>query len=111
VSIAGLWNGTYVNGQKSVPFTFTFDPSGCFGRSEEPNTFGNRSAPKLFANLTCSTSALSAGQTITIVKTYDGTGGVSHSVMYIGSLSADLSQISGQWMIGSNASGPFSMQR
>src|SRR5271166_145840 len=81
-SLSGVWNGTYyyANGDKQQPvhFIFTFTPTGCAGRSEEPNTFGDRSVPRLFANLSCSVTSLSPGQVITIVKTYDGTGGVSH---------------------------------
>jgi hypothetical protein len=113
VTITGVWNGTYFypSAQKPVPFIFSFDANGCAGRSEEPNTFGNKSAAKLYANLSCSVGALSPGQTITITKTYDGTGGVSHTVMYTGTVSADLNQISGQWAIGGKPGGAFLMQR
>ena len=41
----------------------------------------------------------SPGREITIRKTYDGTGGVSHSVIYQGTVSSDLRTISGQWTI------------
>jgi hypothetical protein len=111
-SISGVWNGMYFypDGRQSVAFTFAFDSQGCRGRSEEPNTFGNPNAPKLFANLQCQTSSLSAGQTIAITKTYDGTGGVSHSVFYTGTVSPDLNQISGQWAINTTK-GNFTMQR
>jgi len=111
-SISGVWNGTYYypNGGQAVSFTFSFDPTGCSGRGEEQNTFGNGSAPKLFANLSCSIGSLSPGQTFTIKKTYDGTGGVSHSVIYTGTVSADLRTISGQWAINATR-GNFNMSR
>jgi TIR domain len=98
-NIAGTWSGTYyydANSNKPVAFTFYFDATGN-GRSEEDNTFGEKSAPKLFATLKSSASSLAAGEDITITKTYDGTGGVSHAVTYIGSVSADLKSIFGRW--------------
>jgi hypothetical protein len=112
--LSGAWSGTYYypSGKKQQPvqFIFTFSQTGCSGRSEEPNTFGDRSAPKLFANLSCSVTSLSAGQLITIVKTYDGTGGVSHSVLYTGTVSPDLHTIYGRWAIKS-VRGDFIMSR
>jgi hypothetical protein len=99
INIAGSWNGTYyydANVNKPVTFSFYFDAAGS-GRSEEDNTFGEKSAPKLFATLKSSASSLVAGEDITIVKTYDGTGGVSHAVTYIGSVSTDLRSIFGRW--------------
>lgn len=109
-NISGVWQGTYRNSGKTVAFTWTFDSYGCHGRSEEPNTFANPSYPKLFANLTCSVTSLYPGQTVTIMKTYDGTAGVSHSVIYTGTLSSDLRQISGRWTIGAMGDS-FSMSR
>jgi hypothetical protein len=55
-------------------------------------------------------TSLSAGQLITIVKTYDGTGGVSHSVLYTGTVSPDLHTIYGRWAIKS-VRGDFIMSR
>jgi hypothetical protein len=114
VTIAGEWNGTYFypagSNQRPVIFKFTFGSNGCSGRSSEPNTFGDKSAPQLFANLRCSVSALTPGQIVTITKQYDGTGGVSHSVVYSGTVSADLRRIDGQWTIGTTT-GRFTMQR
>lgn len=112
--LEGAWSGTYYypNGNKQQPvrFIFTFGPTGCSGRSEEPNTFGDRSVPRLFANLSCSVTSLSPGQVITIVKTYDGTGGVSHSVLYTGTVSPDMRTIYGRWAIKSTR-GDFIMSR
>jgi hypothetical protein len=116
MTISGTWTGeysfpeTYPGRPQPVPFTFVFSSSGCQGRSDEINTFGQLNAPRLFANLACSASALSPGQTITIKKTYDGTGGVSHSVVYSGTVSPDMRAISGKWTIGGQ-SGPFTMRR
>ena len=114
-TIAGVWNGTYYypnanNKQLPVNFIFLFEPGGCGGRSEEMNTFADKRVPKLFANLSCADATLHPGQVITIKKTYDGTGGVSHSVVYTGTVSPDMRSIAGQWAIN-NARGPFSMSR
>ena len=112
-NISGVWSGTYsyASGNKPpVSFTVSFGPNGCAGRSEEPNTFGNKNAPKLFANITCSDAVLLPGHLITINKTYDGTGGVSHSVVYTGTVSADMRSISGRWVVN-NAHGNFTMSR
>jgi uncharacterized caspase-like protein len=112
-NISGVWNGTYsyASGNKPpVNFTVSFGPNGCAGHSQEPNTFGNKSAAKLFANLTCSDAVLLPGHLITINKTYDGTGGVSHSVVYTGTVSADMRSISGRWVVNS-AHGNFTMSR
>ena len=112
-NISGSWSGTYsyASGNKPpVSFTVSFGPNGCAGRSEEPNTFGNKSASRLFANLTCSDAVLLPGHLITINKTYDGTGGVSHSVVYTGTVSADMRSISGRWVVN-NAHGNFTVSR
>lgn len=114
VTIVGDWIGMYSynnNAQRPVNFKFTFSSHGCSGRSSEPNTFGNTSTSQLFANLQCSVSTLSPGQIITITKQYDGTGDVSHSVIYTGTVSADLRRIDGTWKIGGQTGGRFTLQR
>ncbi|MGP0059787.1 MAG: hypothetical protein ACLPID_10925 [Beijerinckiaceae bacterium] len=111
-TLAGNWSGTYFypDGRRSVPFTFAFGSDGCSGRSTEPNTFGAAGVPQLFAYLQCESTSLSPGGTVVIIKQYDGTGGVSHEVVYKGIISEDLNSISGHWMIGSTT-GAFSMNR
>jgi hypothetical protein len=39
--------------------------------------------------------------TVSFIKTYDGTGGHSHSVAYSGVLSEDYNEIEGDWLIQS----------
>lgn len=112
--IAGVWRGQYFypDGKRPVEFVFNFETGGaaCRGRSEEANTFGQRGAPKLFGNLECPSASLSPGQRVIITKTYDGTGGVSHAVIYSGTVSADLNEITGEWAIGA-VKGPFVLRR
>jgi hypothetical protein len=112
-SISGDWNGYYYypnNKQPPVNFLFSFAAAGCSGRSSEPNTFGAKSASHLFANLSCADGTLHPGQTIVITKTYDGTGGVSHSVIYSGTVSQDMRSISGGWAVN-DLRGTFTMSR
>jgi hypothetical protein len=82
----------------------------CVGRTSEPNTFGDRSATHLFANITCRSLDVGPGQTFAFHKQYDGTGGVSHGVEYSGIVSPDGHTVTGQWRIG-RTSGQFSMTR
>lgn len=101
------WSGQYgySDGRGSVPFYWVLNISGggVTGGSSEPATFGDGSSNILTAQLSGSVS----GNSISIVKTYDGSGGQTHSVQYSGSLSADGRSISGSWSL-SGASGPFS---
>jgi len=60
--------------------------------------------------LQSSLASLSPGQKITITKAYDGTGGVSHAVTYIGTVSSDLRGIFGRWETPSWR-GNFTMSR
>jgi hypothetical protein len=108
-NIATDWNGAYYypSGDKRspVPFTLKIQVNGnsFTGRTTEPATFGNGTSSQLFANVSGSVT----GAGINFVKTYDGTGGVSHSVQYRGTISADGTSMNGAWNIGS-FSGRFS---
>jgi hypothetical protein len=72
------------------------------GTTIEPNTFGSPSALFLTANVAGKVS----GDAITFRKTYDGTGGQTHSVDYAGVFDATRRCIAGTWRIG-DATGPF----
>jgi hypothetical protein len=111
-TLAGTWRGQYLypDGRQSVDFVFVFEADACRGRSEESNTFGDKSAPTLYADLSCDSLAINPGENIVISKTYDGTGNVSHTVTYSGILSADLREIAGQWSI-ERMRGAFNMRR
>jgi hypothetical protein len=110
VSAAGAdeWRGSYAypDGKRSVAFTLTLSGSqgAVSGRTTEPNTFGNKSASQLFGNVRGTIN----GSSVAFTKTYDGTGGVSHSVQYRGTISGN--SMSGSWSIGST-SGGFSATR
>lgn len=72
------------------------------GTTIEPNTFGSPNALFLTANV----AGKVAGDAVMFKKTYDGTGGQSHSVDYVGVFDATHRCIAGTWRIG-DATGPF----
>lgn len=102
------WSGSYRYGNnQSVNFSLRLSVSSngsLSGRTQEPNTFGNKSAASLFANVQGSVQ----GSGIRFTKTYDGTGGVNHSVSYSGTLGSDGKSMNGTWRIGNDNSGSFS---
>jgi DNA-binding helix-hairpin-helix protein with protein kinase domain len=109
--MGGGWRGVYYypDGRSPVSFIIFFD-NACRGRSEEPNTMADWRVPKLYANWQCQDVTISSGLRVVISKRYDGTGGVSHSVVYSGYVSSDLNEITGEWSIGASR-GKFTMRR
>jgi hypothetical protein len=108
----GTWSGAYRNWTEGglVPFEITIrvgtpisDYADISGTIAEPATFGNKEQPWLRATI--------AGQVkrdnIEFVKTYDGTGGVNHSVNYKGTLDRDNGLIFGRYTISSGESEGF----
>jgi hypothetical protein len=88
----------YPDNRKAVPFTMDLRIDGAgevTGRAKEPATFGNGTSSYLYANIVGSID----GNHVFFTKTYDGTGGVTHSVQYQGTIDRDGS-ISGSWRIG-----------
>ncbi len=112
-AIAGVWSGHYFypnNSNPPVPFELrvTSTQGVTFrGRTSEPNTFGDPGVRALYADVVGSVGLYSS---IRFEKTYDGTGGVDHSVNYAGTLDAAGQRIEGSWSIG-NTGGRFEMQR
>jgi len=92
------WKGSYayVDGRPAVRFTLTLTTKGktISGRVVEPATFGDGSSDNLIANIT----GTSFGYSVSFVKTYDGTGGQSHSVNYRGTIDGET--MYGFWQIG-----------
>jgi uncharacterized caspase-like protein len=98
--LAGKWTGEYSypeDAQAPVKFHLKLAQRGdqMVGSTKEPNTFGDASEPFLYA--TCKGKIdLETGK-VSWTKTYDGTGGQSHSIEYTGTLSADGTKIEGEW--------------
>jgi hypothetical protein len=93
-----------------APVRFTADmvgDTGTFtGRLSEPATFGDGSSQFLFANLTGRVN----GTRVTFTKTYDGTGGQTHSVPYEGTLDKSSMTVRGTWKVGETG-GTFEMRK
>jgi hypothetical protein len=110
--LAGPWRGGYIssNGADVNEFAVKLAQAGTTlsGTVTETNAFGDvRSA--LF--LTSTVSGSLNGRTVNLVKTYDGSGGVSHSVRYTGQISPNGRRIAGTYDAGAGATGVFEMVR
>jgi hypothetical protein len=76
------------------------------GRTSEPNTFGVTNDPYVSANV----SGVVQGDRVTFTKTYDGTGGQTHSVQYAARVDRDHGVMVGEWSLGS-ARGAFTLTK
>jgi hypothetical protein len=98
-NLNGLWHGLYSYDIGAAPVYFVATlMSGrgwISGTSHEAANELVGQALTLFASLEGSLD----GPAATFVKTYDGTGGWSHSVPYRGTLSPDATEIEGTWEI------------
>jgi len=110
-AFARSWSGKYFysDSRAPVPFSVNLQKSGqrISGRMAEPNTFAKQPVNRLFANLS---GVIRPDSVVRFTKTYDGTGGVSHSVTYSGKLTGTgrNARISGTWRVR-NLSGRFTM--
>jgi hypothetical protein len=109
----GVWWGMYTYADPAKrPVEFSMDirvaGNACQGRIEEPNTFGLPSVPRLYANTDCRLLIGGGPTRLMFRKTYDGTGGQSHSVDYEGEIASDNRGITGVWRIGTQL-GRFSL--
>jgi hypothetical protein len=109
-SLTGVWQGrfSYASG-RGCAFTATLMELGPYlsGSTHEPNESHRGDADDLFAFI----EGARNGRSIRFVKTYDGSGGWSHSVAYEGKLSNDGTEIEGHWAIEGRAAGTFLMLR
>jgi hypothetical protein len=111
--LTGSWKGRYEypknSGRTGVDFSqdLTFSQGLVSGYVSEPNTFGDKTSKNLYASLAGAVS----GNDIEWVKTYDGTAGVSHSVIYKGKLDRKAGKIVGTWQIKGAWSGAFELAR
>lgn len=111
-AFTGKWRGQYryPPGSNQAPVNFdmdlTFSQGTVSGFIVEPATFGNQTSKNLYATFAGTVN----GNTVEWKKTYDGTGGVSHSVIYRGDLDRDRRTITGRWRIGPNWGGTFNIE-
>lgn len=109
-TIAGEWQGVYgYEGRpEAVPFNATIgvDRGRVRGTTIERNTFGAPGAMFLPAII----AGERRGDHVRFSKTYDGTAGQSHTVLYEGDIAAGGRRIVGRWSLAGQ-SGPFEMAR
>jgi uncharacterized caspase-like protein len=105
--LTGAWSGRYEypDGREGVDFTqqLTVSQGLVTGFISEPNTFGDATSKNLYATF----SGMIDGNEIAWTKTYDGTAGVSHSVIYQGILDRKGRTITGEWSVPGSWKGPF----
>jgi hypothetical protein len=114
-NLTGVWHGlySYQAYREPVYFVATLIDGGSFlSGSTHESEIGETGAPlTLFASIDGSRS----GSSVDFIKSYDGSGGWSHSVSYGGQLNADATEIEGQWHVANSnagkASGKFLMIR
>jgi hypothetical protein len=98
-SLTGVWHGLYSYDVAMDPvyFVATLMSGGNWisGTSHEAEIGQSGEPLTLFASLDGTRAELQ----IDFIKTYDGTGGWSHSVQYSGTLSPDETEIEGAWTI------------
>lgn len=99
-NLTGVWDGLYryPAGIRTPESAFTavmFDSGGSLsGTIHETMKLGTHDIPA-----SAFLEGRIEGASVTFLKTYDGTGGQSHSVSYDGTLGADGNEIEGQWRI------------
>jgi hypothetical protein len=107
-ALSGQWQGSYGYADSRPPVSFimeaTFADGGLSGTISEPNTFGTAGVSFLHAYVQGSID----GDIIQFTKTYDGTGGQTHSVQYNGVIDRSNRRITGTWRI-QGSGGQFTM--
>jgi hypothetical protein len=98
--LTGVWDGLYrypagIRTPESVFTAVLFDSGGTLsGTIHETMKLGSHEIPA-----SAFLEGRVAGEAVTFLKTYDGTGGQSHSVSYDGTLGAGGNEIEGEWRI------------
>jgi hypothetical protein len=111
--LSGLWVGTYEYGapgeHQTVEFSVVFEQQHkvLLGRMLERQTFGAEPAVGLSANL----AGVVSGQQATLVKTYDGTGGQTHSIAYELVFDPAKQTLSGTWSVAAGWDGKTLLRR
>lgn len=97
LSLTGLWNGqfSYPRLLDPTPFAATLIEQGprFSGTIHEPCTSG----PHIGGTLCATIGGRRDGWAVVFTKTYDGTGGWTHSVGYEGVLNGEGTEIEGRW--------------
>ena len=110
ISLTGVWNGLFSYTHLLEPTSFVailIEQGARFsGTTREPCIRGPALGGLLYATI----EGHRDGAGVFFIKTYDGTGGWTHSVTYEGRLNSDGTEIEGRWTT-SGWSGKFLMLR
>ena len=110
-TLTGVWHGLYSYPGFAEPVYFVatlIQSGGSISGTIHEAEIGENGAPlTLYAGVSGSIDK----PNVDFAKTYDGTGGWSHTVIYSGLLSGDDSEIEGTWTIRDVWSGRFLMIR
>jgi hypothetical protein len=110
-NLSGRWEGGYIstNGADVNTFAMTLQQDGnrLTGTVVEVNTFGD-ATDVLF--LTSTIRGTVSGDRVTFTKTYDGSGGQTHSVAYTGRIEPTGRRVTGTFSVEGN-SGRFEIVR
>lgn len=112
--LSGTWQGRYSYPDLREPVAFVaivIDAAGGLGgTTHERCSEGEAPGGYLYATL----SGQHANSAVAFIKTYDGTGGWTHSVDYDGTINEDGTEITGHWRVQDKWgawTGPFLMMR
>jgi hypothetical protein len=109
-NLTGVWQGLYSydwGDDEGFVATLLHTGTMIYGSTHENDTRGWSDTPVLFALIE---GRCDAAQ-VSFRKTYDGSGGWSHTVQYDGVLAPDGAEIQGTWFIPGEATGRFLMIR
>jgi hypothetical protein len=110
-TLTGLWQGffSYPRALGPVQFTATLieTQSWLTGTTHELMDVGPHKGETILATLSGSRD----GTSIVFDKTYDGSGGQTHTIHYEGTLSEDGTEVEGRWIITASWAGRFLMIR
>lgn len=113
--VAGLWTGTfqYPEGVNNEPARFSLyvvhKGARLAGFIKEPKTFGEGEDPWLHATITG--KVVPESGEFSFIKTYDGTGKISHDVEYTGRLTDAGRTLNGRWEVRSDWGGKFTLRK
>lgn len=109
--LTGAWTGGYISTDKGDVNTFEMKLKSAgatfSGTATEVNIFGDSEVLFLTSMIQ---GTIKPDGAVSFVKTYDGAGGVSHSVSYTGQMDSTGRRIKGAYRVDS-ASGKFEMVR
>ena len=110
-NLTGAWHGQYSYAGVDGPVAFTADVVEIGGQISGGTSETGATRTGAAAQFRAALSGRRSGHNVAFTKIYDGSGGWHHSVDYDGVLSADGTEIEGQWRIPGKLTGKFLMIR